>query len=170
MKISVKILFLIYLVASSNSFANAHRYHTSLTRMDYNAKEKLVEVSIQLFAHDLVPVLEKYAKKRIDLEKTPDVDKFIFDYLNQNFILKDKNGEAKKLVWVGKELNVDKAFVYIEIPAEESLEGFSLQNTVFFESFSEQTNLVTARSNKKKSDLLFKVGDKFKEIKMRNEK
>ena len=165
MKISIKFLFLICFVASFHSFANAHRYHTSLTRMDYNAKEKLVEVSIQLFTHDLVPVLEKYAKKRIDLDKTPDVDKFIFDYLNQNFILKDKNGEAKKLVWVGKELKVDKAFVYIEIPVEESLEGFSLQNTVFFESFPEQTNLVIARFDEKKADLLFKVGDKSKVIK-----
>ena len=142
----------------------AHRYHTSLTRMDYNAKEKIIETSIQLFTHDLVPLLEAKSKKRVDLEKTPDVDKLIFNYLSENFILKDSKGEIKKIKWVGKEINVDTARVYIEISSDKSPDGFSLQNTLFFESFPEQTNLVIARFDEKKSDLLFKVGDKFKEI------
>ena len=164
MKFSPTILFSIALIAFFISPARAHRYHTSLTRMDYNAKEKLVEISIKLFTHDLAPVLEKQAKKPVDLEKTPDVDRLIFDYLNQNFILKNKNGESQKLVWVGKELDVDTVVVYVEIPLEKNFENFSLQNSIFFETFPEQTNLVTARFGETKSDLLFKVGDKFKVI------
>jgi len=143
---------------------SAHRYHTSLTRMDYNEKEKLVEITIQLFTHDLVPVLEKRSKKPVDLEKTPEIDRLILEYLNQNFVLKDKKGEAQKLNWVGKELQVDTAYVYVEIPLSESLQGAQLQNSIFFESFAEQTNLVTSRFDGKKSDLLFVAGDKFKEI------
>jgi hypothetical protein len=143
---------------------SAHRYHTSLTRMDYNEKEKLVEITIQLFTHDLVPVLEKRTKKSIELEKTPDIDKIILEYLSQNFILKNKKGEAQSLNWVGKELEVDTAYVYVEILLPEGLEGAALQNTIFFESFAEQTNLVTSRFDGKKSDLLFVAGDKFKEI------
>jgi len=132
--------------------------------MDYNAKEKTIETSIQLFTHDLVPLLEAKSKKRVDLEKTPDVDKLIFNYLSENFILKDSKGEIKKIKWVGKEIKVDTAQVYLEISTDKSPDGFSLQNTIFFESFPEQTNLVIARFDEKKSDLLFKVGDKFKEI------
>lgn len=132
--------------------------------MDYNAKEKIIETSIQLFTHDLVPLLEAKSKKRVDLEKTPDVDKLIFNYLSENFILKDSKGEIKKIKWVGKEIKVDTAQVYLEISTDKSPDGFSLQNTIFFESFPEQTNLVIARFDEKKSDLLFKVGDKFKEI------
>lgn len=148
----------------------SHTFHTSLTRMDYNAKEKLAEISIQLFVHDLVPLLENKAKKRIDLEKTTGVDKFIQTYLADNFILKDKNGAVKKLVWVGKEVKVDTVFVFVEIPLAEDFDGYSLQNTLFFESFPEQTNLVIARFSDKKADLLFKVGDKFKEIKVNDRK
>ncbi len=142
-----------------------HTYHTSLTRMNYNQKEKLVEVTIQLFTHDLVPMLEKRTKKQIDLEKTPDIDKSIVKYLDENFVLKDKNGEIKKIVWVGKEIKADTVFVYIEIPLSEDFGNYSLQNTLFFESFPEQTNLVNVRFGEKKADLLFKVDDKFKEIK-----
>jgi hypothetical protein len=143
---------------------SAHRYHTSLTRMDYNEKEKTVEISIQLFTHDLVPVLEQKAGKRVDLEKTPEADKLVLDYLNENFIFKNKTGESQKLRWVGKELEVDAVWVYVEISTAENLSGANLQNSILFESFPEQTNLVVARFGGKKADLMFKVGDKFKEI------
>lgn len=145
----------------------AHRYHTSLTRMDYNAQKKTVEISFQLFSHDLVPVLERKYGKQIDLETTGNIDKLILDYLNENFVLKNKNGEAAKLNWVGKELNIDVTYVYVEIPFAESLENADLQNTIFFESFAEQTNLVICRFEQKKADLLFKVGDSSKEIEVR---
>ncbi len=145
--------------------ASAHRFHTSLTRIDYNAEQKLFEISIQLFTHDLVPILEKKSGKRIDLEKTPDVDKLILEYLNENFVLTDKKGEKKNLKWIGKELDVDSVQIYLETSSNENLENYKLKNTIFFESFSEQTNLVVCRYNGKKADLMFKVGDKIKEIK-----
>ncbi len=144
--------------------APAHRYHASLTRMDYNSKKKLVEVTVQLFTHDLVPILEKQNKKQIDLEKTEDIDKMLLDYLNANLVLKNKAGEQKPLSWVGKEINVDSAYIYVEIPMPEGLEKSTLKNTLFFEMFDEQTNRVTVRRDKAKTDVLFRPGDKFKDI------
>lgn len=162
----ILIVSILTILSAVNIYAfNFHRYHTSLTRMDYNAKEKVIETSIQLFTHDLVPLLEQRTKKKIDLEKNADIDKLIFNYLSDNFILKDERGETKKIKWVGKEVDVDTAWIYLEISSDKNPEGFSLQNTIFFESFPEQTNHVIARFDGKKSDLLFKVGDKYKEIK-----
>jgi hypothetical protein len=54
--------------------AKAHTFHTTLTRIDYNEKEKLAEISIQIFTHDLSPTLETVTKKRVDFEKTKDVN------------------------------------------------------------------------------------------------
>lgn len=160
----VILLFTISLTTASDTFA-VHKYHTSLTRMDYNAEDKLIEITIQLFTHDLVPVLEKQQKSRIDLEKTPDIDKILLAYLNEKFILKDEKESVKTLNWVGKEIKVDLAYIYVEIPFEGSFENLKLNNSIFFESFAEQTNLVVFRFNDKKADLFYKVGDKFKEIK-----
>jgi hypothetical protein len=159
--------FILIAAVAGNIFPlGLHNYHTSLTRIDYNAKEKLIEISVNLFTHDLVPTLELQTGKSIDLEKTPDIDKIIFDFLNKNFVLKDRNGEVKKLVWVGKEIQIEQVFVFVEVSSVENPDGFSLQNTFFFDSFPEQINRVIARYNDKKTDLLFKVGDKFKEIKL----
>ncbi len=144
--------------------AARHTFHTSLTRIDYNAKEKIAEISIRLFTHDFIPALERFAKKNVDLEKTPDADSLILKYLDANFILKDKTGAAKKLVWVGKEQKVDAVYVYVEIPLVEDFDGYTLQNTIFFEMFPKQENVVIARYSEKKVDLIYKIGDKEKLI------
>lgn len=156
---------LICFLGVSVSSLNLHRYHTSLTRMDYNKKDKVFEISIQLFTHDLLPTLEKRLKKSVNLEKNPETDKILFGYLNEKFVLKNKQGSVKKINWIGKEIETDTVNVYLEIPFEENLEDLSLQNSIFFESFSEQTNLVVVRNTEKKYDLLFKVGDQFKAFK-----
>ncbi|MGI8786579.1 MAG: DUF6702 family protein [Pyrinomonadaceae bacterium] len=144
--------------------AAAHRFHTSLTRIDYNSEQKIYEISIQLFTHDLVSLFEGRGGKRVELEKSTEADKLIFDYIKENFVLTDKKGAAKNLKWIGKEADVDTIWVYLETPATENLEGYNLTNTIFFESFPEETNLVICRYEGKKADLMFKVGDKEKEI------
>lgn len=142
---------------------SAHTYHTSLTRIDYNAEQKLYEITIQLFTHDLIPLLEKRTGKNVDFDKK-DSDSNILDYLSQNFILTDDIGKTKKLKWVGKEIDTDTIWIYVETSAAEGLEKYQLQNTIFFESFPEQTNLVICHYDGKKADLLFKAGDKTKII------
>jgi hypothetical protein len=161
---SIIFAFLLLSFALLSPAAEAHTYHTSLARMDYNAKDKNIEISIQLFLHDLTPMLERRLKKRVDIEKTPGVDGEILKYLVENFIFQNKKGEAQKLQWVGKEFENDAVYVFFEIPFDESFGGTKLQNTIFFESFPEQTNLVIARFGEKKIDLLYKPGDKFKEL------
>lgn len=142
----------------------AHRFHTTLTRIDYNQEDRLFEISIQLFTHDLERLLKKRHGKTIDLEKTANADQLIFGYLNENFVLSDKKGEVKNLKWIGKEFDTDAVRVYLETTATEIPEGYTLKNTLFFESFPEQANLVVCRYDGKKADLLFKVGDKTKQI------
>jgi hypothetical protein len=156
---------LLFTATSAFSF-NRHKYHSSLTRIDYNSHEKLFEVSIQLFTHDLMPLLEKRKRKKIDLQKTAGIDQSIMDYLNENFVLFDKNGVAKKLKWVGKEIDTEAVWIYLETPSKEAPVGYNLRNTIFFESFAEQTNFVVCRFEDKKTDLMFKVGDKIKEIRV----
>jgi len=153
------------LILTINIFpAGLHTYHSSLTRIDYNAPEKTLEISIQLFIHDVTPMLERRLKKRVDIDKTAEVDAEILKYLDENFILQNKKGEPQKLRWVGREFENDVVYVYVEIPFEEMPTGAKLQNTIFFESFPQQTNLVIAHFGEKKSDLLYKTGDKFKDL------
>jgi hypothetical protein len=164
LRIAAALLLSLFTIHYSFFTIEAHTFHTSLTRMDYNAENKTVEVSIQLFTHDLTKTLEKQTGKRIDLQETKDVDKLITAYLKEHFILRNSKDEIAEINWIGKEFASDTIWVYLEIPFNESPEGKSLQNSIFFESFSEQTNLVICKFDNKKADLLYKVGEKIKEI------
>ena len=144
--------------------AAAHRFHTSLTRMDFNSETKSLEISIQLFTHDIIEVFEKRRRKKNDIQEKEEIDKLIFEYLKENFVLKSKDGQSAKMKWVGKEVKVDLTWVFLEIPLPENLEEAKLQNTIFFETYQEQTNHVIYRFEQKKTDLLFKIGDKFRAI------
>lgn len=140
---------------------SAHRFHTSLTRIDYNDKEKLVEISIQTFTHDLEPALERMENvRRVNLEKTPKIDELILKYLGERFVLKNKAGEQKRLRWVGMEQKTDAVWLYVEAEMPEGLAGASLENRILHEMHSNQINYVVARFDNSKTDLVFKVGDK----------
>lgn len=168
-KFSKYIVFLMILMLTVNLFAaGKHEYHTTFTKVDYNAQENLLEISIQVFAHDLLPTLERKYKKRIDLENTKDIDRILEGYLNEKFIFKTKSDQIKKIKWIGKELETEVIRFYVEIPFDKDLEGAELKNSMFFESFREQVNLVHFNYQDKKADLIFKVGDGFKTITYNN--
>jgi hypothetical protein len=162
--ISLFLICWLTLFATAGVSAKRHRFHTTLTRIDYNAGEKNFEIIIKLFTHDLMPLLEKRGGKRLDLEKSPEADKLILEYINENFVLSDKKDTAKTLKWVGKDFDIDEVRVYLETDSTETLEGYKLKNTLFFADFSEQINIVVCRYDGKKADLLYKAGDKIKQI------
>lgn len=150
------------------SAKTAHRFHSSLTRIDYDSDAKNIKITIQLITHDVLEVLEKIAGKPVELENSKEVDVLIQNYLAEHFVMRDKNGKQLELKWVGKETDFDRTFVYLEIPSDQSIEGFDLSNTMFFETYPVQTNIIIARFNGEKADLLFKAKDGFKTIEAKN--
>lgn len=155
-------IFGILLVAALPVFG--HKYHTSLTRIDHRADEKNLEITIRLFVHDVVPMLGRRLKKQVDPERTPEVDAELLKYIAENFTLRVPDQGELKLSWVGKEFESDVLFVYLEAGFDGDPAGLSLRNTIFFDYFPEQSNLVVAKFADKKRDLAFRVGDGFKEL------
>lgn len=157
-------IFLLIVCAANAQIFGAHKYHTSFTKIEYNQAERLLEITVKVFAHDLLPTLEKRLKKPVDLESTKNIDEILQKYLAEKFVLKNKQGEIQNFRWIGKELEANVIIFYVEIPFEDELDGTEIKNTLFFESFREQVNLVSLRFGEKKADLMFKAGDDFKQI------
>lgn len=144
--------------------AYAHTYHTSLTRIDYNRAEKLLEIDVQLFLHDLQPMLERRLKKRIDVAKTPEVDGEILKYLRETFAISDSEGKNRELKWIGKEFDADVMHVYLEVAAEVEPAGWKIKNSIFLEAFAKQTNYVVYVNGDSKKSLLFKARETEKAL------
>ncbi len=67
MKVSkILCIFFLLIIAAADIYpATLHRFHTTLTRIDYNAEGKIFEISIKLFTHDLAPLLERRSGKKL---------------------------------------------------------------------------------------------------------
>lgn len=165
-----KFLILTFLLASTLALGNvaytvpAHTFHTSLMRVEFNEKEQLVEISLQVFTHDLENVLSRRSGKDVRLDKTTDVPQLTLAYVNETINLKCHDGRVKTLSWVGMEPQADAVWLYVETKMDEGLTGVELRDRIFFDLLDDQVNLVHIRYDDKKCDLVFKSGDDFKAI------
>jgi hypothetical protein len=144
--------------------ASSHTFHTSLMRMEYNREEQSVEISLQVFAHDLENILSKRNGKRIRLDKTADAAKLTLAYLSEAINLKNKDGQVKTFSWIGMQSQADTVWLYVETKMPEGLEGAQVRNRIFFDLLHDQVNLVHVKFDGKKADLVFKRGEDFKAI------
>ncbi|MFN8358065.1 MAG: DUF6702 family protein [Spirosomataceae bacterium] len=121
-----------------------HAFHTSLTQIDHNPKEKSLEVSIRMFTDDLESTLSKENNgQRFRIENNDKNDPFVERYVRKHFKLTNAKGQSKAYTYVGKENEGDATWVYIEIPLQESdIQGFKLQQDVLVDAFDDQVNIV----------------------------
>jgi hypothetical protein len=139
--------------------AAAHKFYTSLARVEYNAAEKSVEVTLRVFADDLELALKRRAGRDVRLDRAKDADRLVLAYLRDTFEIKNRDGEVKALRWVGMELRAGIAWLYVEAEMPEGLSGARLRDQVLFELFEQQVNTVSVRYPGASADLVFARGD-----------
>ena len=137
----------------------AHKFYTSLARIEYNAEAGSVEVTLRVFADDLELALTRRAGREVRLDRAKDADRLALAYLRETFQIKNREGEAKALKWVGMELRSGVAWLYFEAEMPEGLAGARLRDHVLFELFKGQVNTVSVRYPGGKADLVFARGD-----------
>lgn len=143
--------------------AAAHKYHTSVTRLEYNAEERSAEITIQTFTDDLEEILGKRAGKSIRLGAGKDTERLVFDYLRSVFELKKHDGSSE-LQWVGMEVTGKTVLLYVLAKLPEGISRISVRNTLLFDLFADQVNIVNVLYSGKKTSLVFKRGDEVLEI------
>jgi len=139
--------------------AAAHKYYTSLAQAEYDAESKSMEVTLRVFADDLELALTRRAGLAVSLDRTKNADRLVLAYLRDTFEIRNRDGEAKALKWVGMELRAGVAWLYVEAEMPEGLSGARLRDHVLFELFAEQVNTVSVRYAGARADLVFVPGD-----------
>jgi hypothetical protein len=143
--------------------ASAHKYHTSVTRLEYNPRERAAEITIQTFTDDLKDILDKRTGKNVRLDAGKDANRLAFEYLRDAFELKYA-GSKVELQWVGMEVKGETAWLYALAKMPHGLARASLRNALLFDLFDDQVNIVNILHDGKKSSLVFKHGDGAREI------
>jgi len=134
-----------------------HDFHTSLTEIHHNPKEKSLEISIRMFTDDLENALTKLNNgQKVMINGVNDkANPFVERYIQQHFAVITPQRQKKPFNFIGKELEGDATWVYIEIPNCTSVNDHTLQNDIMLELFDDQTNLVNFFWGSSKKTFLF---------------
>lgn len=146
MKTPILMLLLLASILQTHARPNeAHKFYLSLSLVEFNPETKMLEVSLQVFTHDLERCVGRQFRENLQLAEPnehPQSDSLIMEYL------KDKlqfycNKEPQPYQWVGKEVIVDDTWLYFEIPFDcASAEELKITNRIFLEVFDKQLNMM----------------------------
>ena len=157
-------------------FLPFHDFHVTHTTFHYNDESKSMEITIKVAIEDLEKSIEnRYSKKIdgfLDTQEKKNIEKLIVEYFRNNLILSaDKNKQEYQ--WVGKESsnNLHDIYLYFEIPnydKNKNVESITIKNTLFFDLYSYQTNIVLIELINRKYNLTFTVDNDIQTIFVNN--
>jgi len=137
-----------------------HPLHVSMVSMDYNSEAEKCIVSVKVFSDDFIAILrEKYGldllqgRDTIRLKDTVILNSYVHE--NLKISLNGKLIPMNKWIMDSVNNNFEASWLYYSFEYSELLQEISVRNTIFFDSFSDQTNLMVVSNGKKEKALQF---------------
>lgn len=134
-----------------------HDFHTSLTEINYNPKTKSLEMTIRVFTDDLELALTTINNGKAVKIKPEDfsTDALTLKYLRKHLAFVSPNKDVVAYDFIGKEVELDATWLYVEVPAATNFQGYSIFNSIMTELFDDQTNLLNLIYPDKKKSFVF---------------
>ncbi len=158
-KITKKIFLLLFLVLFiETGFAGAHPIYLSLCQIDYNAENHSLEISVKIFADDLLNALRE--RKQTDLhlgeqQENQKTNEYIFNYLKDNLDIKIDN-KPVTVSYVGKEMEDSAVWCFLEVTDIASFSKIQVTDQILTEIYDSQSNVVQVNNKGKILNLLLK--------------
>ncbi|SFG61376.1 DUF6702 family protein [Pedobacter insulae] len=121
-----------------------HPLHVSTTEINFNSKGKSLEISCRIFTDDFENILAKTFKTKTDLMKPEmhkEMDALVKKYLAAN-LKYQLNGKPVTANYLGFEIDHEATNVYLEIENVSSLQRLSLTNSIMYDLFDDQMNIL----------------------------
>ncbi len=135
----------------------AHPFYISVCQVDHNPDTGALEMSFRIFMDDLELALETMGTDRLHLGTEREVEKadlYIDRYLARHVVI-EINGRRVSAAFLGKEVDTDAIWCYVEVENIPVLESMTMTNTLLLETYEDQVNLVHVNANGQKKSLLF---------------
>jgi hypothetical protein len=125
-------------------FRTAHPLYISVTEINHNAKDKILEVSCKVFTNDLETVLEKMSGTKVDLSAAAEkaaADKLIDAYVEKHLRLR-VDGRPVVLHFVGSEKENDGTWSYFQVNEVSAVKRIEAVDELLYDSFNQQINIL----------------------------
>ena len=139
----------------------AHKYYVSVTQIEYVKEKKSVQIITRIDVDDLELTLQERFDKSINLtaiDEKSTVDDYIKKYLKQKLEIKINTKEVA-FKFIGKDYENDQVACYLEIFDVAEINTIEISNTVLFDLFPKQKNIVKSKINSKVNNLIFTKED-----------
>jgi hypothetical protein len=123
---------------------HSHPLYITVTEINQNAKDRVLEVSCKVFTNDLEAVLEKMSGSRVDLSSAATKaasDKLIDSYVQKHLRLK-VDGKPVLLHFVGSEQENDGTWSYFQVNEVSSVKRIDAVDELLYDSFNQQINIL----------------------------
>lgn len=121
-----------------------HKFYLSKTIIEFNARSQQFEITCKMFTDDLEHTLTQSSGKPVKLvagDESADADALIEGYMKQHFKC-SIDGVPMEWRWVGKEVENDLTFCYLELYRKPDFTTFTLTNDMLMAFFPDQQNIV----------------------------
>jgi hypothetical protein len=139
----IKVLFLIIIVPILTA-ATVHKFYVTTTRVEYIPQEHSLQIITEIFTDDIEETLTKRTLKEVylDSEKETNEDlKLLQEYVFNKFVV-FVNGIKVNYNYIGLQYDIDRVKLYLEITKVSSLATLEIENTILFDAFEDQQNII----------------------------
>jgi len=136
-----------------------HPLHVSTTEVNFNAKDKTLEISCRIFSDDFESILARLYKQKTDLSnpsmKTA-MDGLVKKYLLSHLQIK-ANGKAATMNYIGFEIDHEATNIYLEVEKISSVKAIEVSNTILYDLFDDQMSIIhiVKGTTRKSSKILY---------------
>lgn len=137
-------------------FVVPHQFYVSVTQIDHNAENKSLQITVKMFTDDLEKVLELESGERLFMGSEKEytgTDSLLNGYIGKHLFI-NVNGKEQEVNWVGKEVELDATWCYLEIENVKKLKNIGVKSDLLIEEFEEQTNIVHVKSADESKSLM----------------
>lgn len=124
-----------------------HDFFVSILTIRHTAATQTLDLTWRITAHDIEHALENVAPLKLGSEhEHPKADSILNAYFHQHLVL--FQGKQLTWTWIGKELDGETLYCYLQVDSITSPKDLLVQNTLLQDLFYEQQNLVHVESEK----------------------
>ena len=156
MKINKNSIILLFFILINISFAKAHPFYVSICQIDFNENTEALEISVKVFADDLLLGLSEKGHKKLYLgeeKEDPKSDEYIYSYLQEALKL-EVNDTKVNYNYVGRELEKDVVWIYLEVENVSGLQHINVECSLLTEVLEDQSNIIQLNNGETLKNLL----------------
>jgi hypothetical protein len=130
--------WLVYLCATTQLVA--HQFHLTTSEIHYRSTDQRLEISIQIFTHDIDLLLKNANISTSDLgadNEKSQINQYLVDYFSDNFIVSDYYWS-----FLGKKVEGEFVIIFLEIENFNPRKQISILNSAFMEMYNNQRNII----------------------------